>query len=457
MHVGSDKTGSTSIQFTMHKNRAILAENGYLYAEGVHHPYFAAHFSKQPSQLDFFKVRGDHYDFNQVKQIAKESVGQLENQLKNNEKSFLVLSYEGFTGLSRAEMQEMRDFLSFYAEKIEVIYYLRSPFSYAASAMSERVRFGTQSWNIDPPVTYYEPRLRLLADVFGKENLCVRHFKKDKLYSSDVRVDFLAQIGLSVDIINELTLEEDTKNIALSEEAILIGDEIICMLEGSGIQNYEYNEIFAPALEKIAGRRYVLDELQTKVIESATHADLSYIKSEFGLTLADKNDTHGHANIRLSKNTAISLAKLLIDTLVPGTIYKNVNACSYRKEFIIKRAPGQIKVTEKTPSKISSGQSIAITVTVSNHSQYWWGGKVAPVKASYHWSTKRGHQVQVEQKRTLLQVEGIEPGQVAKMDMLVQAPEQPGEYYLTLTLLQEFFKWFENIGFCSEKFLIEVK
>lgn len=59
LHVGSDKTGSTAIQHALNANRVVMQQSGYLYAPELYHPLFAAYFSGNPLQLDYFRVRTD--------------------------------------------------------------------------------------------------------------------------------------------------------------------------------------------------------------------------------------------------------------------------------------------------------------------------------------------------------------------------------------------------------------
>ncbi|MCC5797776.1 MAG: hypothetical protein JJU48_10700 [Methylophaga sp.] len=460
LHVGSDKTGSTAIQYTLHHHRAELRSQGYVYAPGLYHPLMAAHFSEQPLQLDYFRVRTSDFNFAKVKTEAKQFISELEHEIEFEPVSNLIISYEGFTGLTETELKDLKSFLEQYSEKIEVIYYLRPPLSYAPSAISQRIKFGSPSWNIHPPVTHYRPRLEVLEKVFGKKNINLRNFKRNFLVNGDVVVDFLSQIGIDSNLVYKQFSNTVVTNSALSEEAILIGDEIIRLLGERGPQGAEFNQIFLPTLEKIQGRKYKLSQLQRDVIHRATIKDLQYIKSEFGLDISDIDATQeasDHKNSALSRNTAHSLARLIIENALPDFQLPDVNIQEYHEESVINVAQGKIIFKETTQLTLAPSELKNLTVEVVNESAFWWGGKVAPVRASYHWFDANKNLVEFDGLRTELPVSGIKPHGKTLISMLIQAPSISGEYYLELTLVQEYFNWFESLGFQSQLLRVSIE
>lgn len=453
LHIGSDKTGSTAIQHTLHNNRQKLSELSYIYADGLHHYLLAAYFSQQPLDLDYFRVRIESFDLEKVKSEATQFVSSLSQRIESATEKYLILSYEGFTGLTETEFRELKAYLNRYSDDIEVVYYLRPPLSYAPSAVSERIKFGMPSWEVHPPVTYYRPRLTILANVFGKDKLNLRSFNRKALLNSDVVADFINQVGLeptSIDAKPEI--KTTGSNTALTEEAILIGDEIIRLLDRKGPKGAEFNKHFLSTLEKIDGDKFVLSELQQEIIKRATAHDVAYIRTEFGLDIADdkKRARNSKAPKKMSRHTAHSLAKIIIDNVLPEFEFiKNLKVDDYPDEKVIKKAIGKLSCDQALPLILRAEEQHDIWVTIHNQSTSWWGGMVAPVKASYHWLNDKKKALGFDEHRTLLPAEGIAPGSHLQLKITIELPKQPGDYFLELTLLQEYFNWFENIGFNS--------
>lgn len=452
LHVGSDKTGSTSIQNILQSNRQKLSEYGYIYPEGFHHYLVATYFSHQPLELDYFRVRKSEYDPERVKLDASRYIDTLAARINQGTEPNLILSYEGFTGLTSEEFVELKEFLSRFTEHIEVIYYMRPPISYAPSAISERVRFGARGWHIHPPVTYYMPRLLVLKQVFGEDNLTLRNFDRESLVGGDVVADFFSLVQLPSQLCKQLNKQgEKFSNLALSETAITIGDEMIRLLDDAGPKGADFNKCFSTTLEKIKGGKYQLTQFQQEVIKRATANDVASIRSEFGVDISDRKIAPTRTqSSRMSRETACSLARVIIESQLPEIkLEVSEKVEDYHSEGEIRKASGKLLCDENLPLVMDTGNEYKVRVILQNRSKVHWGGSVAPVKASYHWLSDRRKKLDYEEQRTLLPETGVAPGSDLRMEVDIMSPQQQGDYFLELTLLQEYFNWFENIGFDS--------
>jgi hypothetical protein len=446
LHVGGDKTGSTTIQSVFDANRALLAEAGYYYAKNTSHHYLAGFFSQSPMLLDYYRVNTSKYDEGNIKVLACEYIDDLTSDLRSGNYHTLILSYEGFLGLSQEEMFNLRDFLLQWSQSISVIYYIRPPLSYATSAMSERVRYGLPAWSVHPPVTIYMPRLKILKKVFGSQALTLRKFSRADLLGGDVLQDFTAQLKMPKILVESLNITAPYANESLSEEAILIGSAMIRLLAPvSGPVGEGFNKIFFSLLKKIKGQRYRLNKLQVKIIQRATKKDIRRVSREFGVNLRVK-EKNPSASQLLSDQAADSLARLLIEQVLPGQKLPPERPVWPREEGIVKAAKGRVTVDLGAEFTQKSEGLCDLIVTVENNSKYWWGGEVAPVKLCYHWFGKDGDIIIFDGIRTELPYVGIDPGEKVKLNMRIKMPDCYGMYKLQLTLIQEYFCWFETIG-----------
>ena len=446
LHVGGDKAGSTTIQRFFDANRDKLAEAGYYYAKDVSHYLLAGFFSHHPMLLDAYRVQGIRYDEESVKRMACEYVDDLISDLRSGEYHTLILSYEGFLGLTEEEMHSLKHFLLEWSDNVSVIYYLRPHLSYATSAMSQRVRLGETAWGAHPPITIYMPRLKILKNVFGRSALSLRRFSRADLLGGDVLQDFTAQINMPKTLVGNLDVTVPKANESLAEEAILIGSAIARLLKPvSGPIGADFNKIFCPVLERIKGRRYRLSKLQIEVIQRATKRDIKGVSREFGIDLGMEKPNPSTSRA-LSGQAAASLARLLVEQVLPEQKLPPELPVWPAEASVVKAAQGRVTVDLGAGFNLKSDGLYDLIVAVENSSKCWWGGDIAPVKLCYHWFDQKGSRVIFDGISTEFPDERIGPGEMVKLKMRIKMPDSSGTYKLQITLLQEYFEWFERIG-----------
>lgn len=92
-------------------------------------------------------------------------------------------------------------------------------------------------------------------------------------------------------------------------------------------------------------------------------------------------------------------------------------------------------------------------------SMFWLDGQVTnatneplysvppyPVRLAYHWIEKATRQIVVFEGNRSGLFPGLDPSEVGRCRMTVMAPNQPGEYILQTTMLQEGVCWFEDVS-----------
>jgi hypothetical protein len=106
--------------------------------------------------------------------------------------------------------------------------------------------------------------------------------------------------------------------------------------------------------------------------------------------------------------------------------------------------------------ELSALERAAIEIELTNASQQCWDafGK-KPVRVSYHWLDKQRCIAILDGERTLLPRD-LRPGETISMWVKIVAPPSPGEYYLQLTLVQEFVGWFDENGFIPPELMVRV-
>jgi hypothetical protein len=251
----------------------------------------------------------------------------------------------------------------------------------------------------------------------------VRVFNTDLFTKNSVIVDFFEQISMPDSIFNSIELEIfQNRNQSLSEEAIKIGDKVICLLDGRGDSYFKkFREVITPVLEDISGCKYRLTSLQKYVIYKATKSELDFLENEFGINIKPKEAW-------LKNNASIEV------------FYKIMPQ-------VIANAAGKIEIERRKSLTLGILETTNISVSISNKSETAWGReRVVPINISYHWYNKDMELFAFEGGRTPLEAI-VEPEKKLKTVATICAPDSPGCYFLEITLVQEYCSWFEKIGF----------
>lgn len=108
--------------------------------------------------------------------------------------------------------------------------------------------------------------------------------------------------------------------------------------------------------------------------------------------------------------------------------------------------PGQIAVTMgEIPPQIEHGKTCTLCTRIYNRSPHTLGEfPPYPVRLSYYWLSNSGERLpEPDWIRTLIQ-QPIRPQEQASIYMQVKAPDKQGVYRLRVTLVQEWYRWFDE-------------
>ena len=151
LHIGSEKTGSTSIQKSLRQNRSWLLRQNLIY------PIIN---DKYLSLLSLpFGNKYNHYDGLGIKapeQVSKKLFNELQREFSNNNSNY-ILSSEFFHSRLRSKenLILLRNFLSIYFDEIVVICYLRNPWEKAVSLLSESIKVGSSPLTFESMLNEY--------------------------------------------------------------------------------------------------------------------------------------------------------------------------------------------------------------------------------------------------------------------------------------------------------------
>lgn len=214
LHIGGEKTGSTTLQRFLTQNAVLLKQAGFYYPCAANDICFEhnAHFPVAAALID-----GEVEFVSAKRQQMLPSVLAHLTQMCRTADGNLILSCEHFS--SRLDhlwqLQKLRDALP--TDDIKIVFYAREPSELALASWSTGIRSGgSRKFDADwiaPQVRYFNhvQTLDLWAEAFGKSNLIVREYDRTQLADGDIRRDFCKQLGVE---IKDPLLDEDG-NISL--------------------------------------------------------------------------------------------------------------------------------------------------------------------------------------------------------------------------------------------------
>jgi hypothetical protein len=196
LHIGTQKTGSSSIQFFLHENRERLTELGYLY----------------PSQ------KRSHHDLVHAlletpnKKFNSNIWDKIISEIEKSDKEKIIISSEKFVRTKSI------DFIKTVAEKltnydVKVIVYIKRQDKITESSFNQQLKQGVYTGSVESflkekNTTSYLQLLDNWSQYLDRENIIVRPLEKQQI--PDIYCDFLKNIG--IDSIDGFTLTED-KNV----------------------------------------------------------------------------------------------------------------------------------------------------------------------------------------------------------------------------------------------------
>ena len=189
IHCGFPKTGSTSIQKTLHENSELLIEKGtfYPYTKHQHHSILLA------SLLDFWPREYGTYSDNRFKRACKTSSDawtEIHKQIRAKEPSRVIISSEHLTKTERIEA--IKNQFSDYSCTFHIVAYLRDPCDLYLSRVQQQIKYS--KYFVKPSSLNYSTRSKRLK--IGEDRLTLRPYFKNQLHNECVIEDFLKTCGL---------------------------------------------------------------------------------------------------------------------------------------------------------------------------------------------------------------------------------------------------------------------
>lgn len=293
LHIGSQKTGSTSIQHTLKTHTELLEKHGYLYPKlGANHAHMALtcvpNFPRARDALNqaAAKNKANPPTLEDIQSAYRQN---LEKACKASKAQNLILSSEHLFILTEDGIRELIEYLSTLAKKIIIIGYVRHPAALAVSSIQQRLKGGRFVMeNFEPKKVFRATarRLETYSSVVGDDHMILRPFDRAQLYRANVVADFLKVVGVKDALLDQILLS--FKNESLSYEAAMLSDISSQRVSDKAAPiDAATHKAFIGSVKGIRGGKFALSKAQNEALLEAAKPEVKTLKDRFGIELPE--------------------------------------------------------------------------------------------------------------------------------------------------------------------------
>lgn len=238
LHIGTEKTGTTSIQKFLEMNRSALMKKGVYFPKTPSQDTAPNHRKLVSYCMNPWKQDDYHIELGLTTEVKldvwKEKTGlEISKELKSIEQPLTVLSSEHFSSrlTDMEEIKRLGSFLAPHFNEIKILIYLRRQDKYAVSLYSTNLKSGGTSKTIlsnpaDKSRYNYEELCTNWMKAFGKKNIIVKVFEKKEFKNSNLIDDFLNELNIK-DIEKWKRIKDSNPSLApFGQEFLRLYNEI---------------------------------------------------------------------------------------------------------------------------------------------------------------------------------------------------------------------------------------
>lgn len=251
IHIGTPKTGTTTLQEFFKLNKEALANSGILYPEWGYSNRWG----------NFENTEGN---FGWIVQSNDLEIKERISSVLNGSYRGILLSTEDIWGEVKDKASFLRNIQSIgEAVEIKVIVYLRKQIDYIESQYRECIRVATFREPIESIVDFSNEQVQFLrdnceywsilekmAEEIGEENIIVRPYERGQFKNGNIIDDFLSILGLEYNESFQLCAKNynlPMSNVALEMKRIM--NYSASVLEVAEMNNIFYNILMQDGVE----------------------------------------------------------------------------------------------------------------------------------------------------------------------------------------------------------------
>lgn len=227
LHIGTGKTGTTSIQEFLAINSQYLQNKGFYLPVSLgpaNHYWFPVLAYNEDRVDNVVKRLGFVRNPASRTEILHEKVIELENDLKANSNKKWIISSEYIHDrlTKKEEIDKFNSLLNKYFNKVTIVLYIRKPIDLAISMWSTQIVCGGTQTHLPPPEEFaelcdHQKTFERWQNVFNEHKVLPRLFEKEAYKGGNVIYDFCHTAGIH---LSEDIKMPERKNETLSYQAL---------------------------------------------------------------------------------------------------------------------------------------------------------------------------------------------------------------------------------------------
>jgi hypothetical protein len=293
LHVGMPKTGSSSIHRTLLHVPPQLGVR-YMHDHGVNlSRVLATICMEEPEEFPANRRRGRTRT--ELLQERKKLQQAIAEGLADPQASAVIMSAEMLTGLEAGAIKTLADWLRPLAPELQVVSYVRDPFSFVDSMFQTAVRNGKGKFNLGSHYPDYAKRFRKLEQAFGRKSIRYFAYEPATFVQGDVVQDFAARLNLDAS-----DWQTRRTNVSMSKDAV-------CLLymyrklgpaEPRGAEAVQATARFMRLLETLQGNKARLAREVVQPVIDEKAKDIAWMEKRLGAPFAALPDKQDERAIR---------------------------------------------------------------------------------------------------------------------------------------------------------------
>lgn len=261
LHIGTEKTGTTSIQNFLYENRnELLEKNIYIPKNlGYKNHRKLATICMNDGHTDDHHKSLNLQNSNEIKSWQKKTRFQIENELKEITQETTIITSEHFSSrlTNKYEVIRLKELLANFFDDIKVVIYLRRQDEYAVSLYSTALKDGMTHRQILPNKKLTERYdyfriCTLWESVFNK--IDVRIFEKNRLINNDLISDFLTTNNIPTNKLKRSNKKDNPSITAEAQEYLLAWNKINPKYNKNGVDP-KHNDIVKTLEDNFPGKQ----------------------------------------------------------------------------------------------------------------------------------------------------------------------------------------------------------
>lgn len=206
LHIGTEKTGTTSIQKFFLKHRELLNSQSILYPKSTcgingNHRWWPAFVYNNNFEDDFTLAKFSG-DINLRKKILNEKFEEFKIEINNSDADCCLISSEQFSSrLGNNEIKNLKKILENLFDEIFIILYIRKPINYAISLLTTSIKSGGTPKGLDIEAFKKRSNLKVIkkwSNFFSGKNFKVKLFEKELFFQGDLIKDFCNEYDIKI-------------------------------------------------------------------------------------------------------------------------------------------------------------------------------------------------------------------------------------------------------------------